>query len=118
VDTVQLGWHWIFDGWVDRIACDEQLLVRILDEVPARLGLTRVSPPQVFAQEAASVAGIVLLAESHFSLHVFPARGLLHGDLFSCKAFEVSIARRCLEEFFAFRQLSEQVLDRGAERGG
>jgi len=116
---VQLGWHWIFDGWADDrgLACDAELLVRVLDAVPARLGLTRVSPQQIFAQEPASIAAIVLLAESHFSVHVFPARGLLHGDLFSCKAFEVAIARRCLEEFFQFRHLSEQVLDRGAERG-
>ena len=116
----QLGWHWIFDGWVagGRLVCNEELLTRVLEELPRRLELTLVSRPQVFAHQGnpASVAGIVLLNESHFSLHAFPQRGLLHGDLFSCKAFEPAVARRCLDEFFTFRHVSERVLDRGGDR--
>jgi S-adenosylmethionine decarboxylase len=116
----QLGWHWIFDGSAgdDHLACDEQLLARVLEELPTRLELTLVSKPQVFAHRGnpESIAGIVLLAESHFSLHAFPDRGVVHGDLFSCKAFELAIARKCLDEFFHFRELTEQVLDRGAGR--
>jgi S-adenosylmethionine/arginine decarboxylase-like enzyme len=116
----QLGWHWIFDGWAvdDHIACDEPLLLRVLEELPKRLELALVARPQVFANPGspASIAGIVLLAESHFSLHAVPERGVLHGDLFSCKPFELTVARRCLQEFFSFRQLSDQLIDRGTDR--
>jgi S-adenosylmethionine decarboxylase len=88
-------------------------LARVLEEVPTRLELTLVSRPQIHRANPESIAGIVLLAESHFSLHVFPECGVVHGDLFSCKAFEIAIARKCLDEFFRFRHLSEQVIDRG-----
>ena len=116
----QLGWHWIFDAWgVARATIDDvAALERILLVLPARLELTAVSRPQLFEQqgEPRSTAGIVLLAESHLSLHAFPDRGLLHGDLFSCKVFDVPFARRCLEELIGPCRLVDRVLDRGTMR--
>jgi S-adenosylmethionine decarboxylase len=111
-----LGVHWIFDGVAapDRLA-DEALLRRALTELPDRLGMTRVSPPQCFAHrddEQQSLAGIVLIAESHLSLHLFPQRGVLHGDLFSCRAFAIDIGRAYLRELYDISDFDERVLER------
>lgn len=108
--------HWIFDGVAAaELLADEGLLRRALVEIPDRLGLTRVSPPQCFAHlddEHPSIAGIVLIAESHFSLHAFPASGIVHGDLFSCRAFALDIARAQLRELYAISELHEEILER------
>ncbi len=114
---LRLGCHWIFDGHgagADRLG-DEALLRRALEELPDRLGLRKVAPAQSFHHDAGgerTVAGIVLLAESHLSLHAFPAHGVLHGDLFSCKPFDVDGARDYLTQLFGLRGVREELLER------
>ncbi|XXF78662.1 S-adenosylmethionine decarboxylase [Myxococcaceae bacterium GXIMD 01537] len=117
-----LGTHWLFDGQgVPAARLDEASLRRVLDELPELLGLRKVCAPQTFhhaGQGQRTVAGIVLLAESHLSLHAFPAQGLLHGDLFSCKPFDAVAARRYLHELFTPEYFREQHLERRAPTPG
>lgn len=117
-----LGTHWIFDGQgVPAARLEEAPLRRALDELPALLGLSKVCPPQTFhhgEHGQRTVAGIVLLSESHFSLHAFPAQGLVHGDLFSCKRFDVDVARRFLRQFFSLELFHEHTLERRAPSQG
>ena len=113
----QLGWHWIFDAEAksEQLA-DEQLLRSMLHSLPTELGLRTVSSPQSFRHDdngEKSVAGIILIAESHFSLHAFPDRARLHGDLFSCKPFDIDKARALLTAAFSITEWNETVLDRG-----
>lgn len=112
-----LGVHWIFEGYgADRAhLASEPLLRDVLDALPERLGLTKVSAPQTYRQladGAETVAGIVLIAESHLSLHAFPLHGVLHGDLFSCKAFSLEDARAYLTERYRVVTFEEQVHER------
>lgn len=118
-----LGWHWILDAQdCDAAALpDRATLLRALAEVPDALGLTRVGQPQVFAHHedaggpagADTLAGITLLAESHFSLHLRPALRTLHADLFSCAPFAPDRAREVLHRLYRPGRSSEQVLTRG-----
>ncbi len=114
--TIPLGVHWIFDGVAaPELLADEGLLRRALDEVPDLLGLTRVSPSQCFAHlddEQPSLAGIVLIAESHFGLHLFPRSGVLHGDLFSCRPFAIDRARAHVRELYDVHDFHERVIER------
>lgn len=112
-----LGWHWIFDGTGipnDRLSSRE-LIADALRTLPLRLGLTIISTPQIFVHEAAvpSIGGVILLAESHFSLHSFPGRGILHGDLFSCREISVVDARNYIQQAFGMAELHERLLVRG-----
>lgn len=113
---VGLGRHWIFDAWDIQTARlrEADFIRELLSALPTRLELTMVSEPQVFEHDDGerSVAGIVLLAESHFSLHVFPERGACHGDLFSCKAFDLEVARGFVLAQLGVPSLDERVLDR------
>jgi S-adenosylmethionine decarboxylase len=114
-----LGLHWIADAR----GCPRERLTRVhlgtaLRELPDRLGLRRVSEPQLFEHEddsgaADSIAGLVLIAESHVSLHAFVAQGALHADVFSCRAVDFSLARSYLAEHFGALQISETMLERG-----
>jgi len=117
-----LGTHWIFDGQgVPTAHLEEARLRQVLDELPELLGLSKVCPPQTFHHDEhgqRTVAGIVLLSESHFSLHAFPTQGLVHGDLFSCKRFDVDVARRFLRQFFSLELFHEHTLERRAPKQG
>jgi S-adenosylmethionine decarboxylase len=117
-----LGTHWIFDGQgVPAAHLDEPTVRRVLEELPGLLGLSKVCPPQTFQHAEhgqRTVAGIVLLSESHFSLHAFPGQGLVHGDLFSCKSFDIEAARRHLRQFLPFEFLHEHQLERSAHPQG
>lgn len=114
-----LGWHWMIDaqeGDPGKLG-DRQLLAASLRFVPEALGLTRVGVPQLFdhvdAEGGATLAGVVLIAESHFSLHLRPALGVLHADLFSCAAFDPRRALELLQEAFQFGRYEERMLERG-----
>ncbi|HLT30354.1 MAG TPA: S-adenosylmethionine decarboxylase [Myxococcaceae bacterium] len=115
---MKLGWHWILDARgcrPERIA-DPACLREVLDTLPAHLGLTAVAPPQHFEhreESGTTLAGLVLLAESHLSLHAHPALGVLQVDLFSCAHFEPGKALAFLEARYGFTDVEQRLLERG-----
>lgn len=120
-ETAALGHHWMLDAFdcaAHRLG-DLALVRDVLTGLPARLGLTVVGEVQLFAPpESEAVAGLVLLSESHFSLHLFPGSGRAHADLFSCRPFDVAAARAFLEDRLGFARAEEVLLRRGGAPGG
>ncbi|MEE2828568.1 MAG: S-adenosylmethionine decarboxylase [Myxococcota bacterium] len=114
---VLLGVHWIFDahgGSPERLS-QVEILRETLVELPRALGLTPVSAPQTHRYrkgESDLLGGLVLLSESHLSLHLCPEEGALAGDLFSCKPFDLDVARSFLQDRFAFEGIRDSTLER------
>jgi S-adenosylmethionine decarboxylase len=112
-----LGLHWVADA----LGCDPTRLSQegvreALIELPIRLCLTPVGAPNLSEHRldgAVTVAGVVLLTESHASCHSFPDEGVVHVDVFSCKAFDVEAARRYVLRHFGASELRDSVLKRG-----
>jgi S-adenosylmethionine decarboxylase len=112
-----LGLHWVADA----IGCDPVKLSRdgireALIDLPMRLGLTSAGAPTLSEHPidgVLTVAGVVLLTESHASCHSFPDEGVAHLDVFSCKPFEVEVARRYVLRHFGAAELRDSVLRRG-----
>src|SRR2546423_1350398 len=76
------GPHLVFDG----LGCprmrlnDLDHLYSLLHRLPDEIGMTRIMPPYVFRHtigDAEGLSGFVLIAESHISLHTFPAQGFV-----------------------------------------
>jgi S-adenosylmethionine/arginine decarboxylase-like enzyme len=113
-----LGLHWVADALgcdPSRLSCDG--VRQALIDLPLRLGLTAVGAPILSEHRvdgALTVAGIVLLTESHASCHSFPDSGRAHVDVFSCKAFDVETARRYVLREFGASELRDSVLRRGS----
>ena len=114
----RLGLHWI----VDAIDCsakgldDVAHLEAVLTSIPDGLGLVRVERARTFQHEEAgeiTLAGIVLISQSHFSVHVRPHVRLVHADLFSCSPFDVRRALQLLQAAYGFTRYEEQTLERG-----
>jgi|GEM_PF-2240412 len=111
----RLGTHWLAraTGCDPRALGDSETVARVLGELPEALGLTPVGQPIVHARPEGGVAGVVLLSESHASLHASPADGTLFADVFSCAPFDPAIARAVLQRAFAPATLETEVVDRG-----
>ena len=119
---VGFGPHLMLDGY----GCDKaklqdlNLVYRILDELPARIGMTKIMPPYVFKYsglrpEDWGLSGFVLIAESHISIHTFPEKNFVSVDIFSCKPFDSEFAAAYLKRAFGMEKVECTVLDRGTE---
>jgi len=95
---------------------DVALVFNFLDSFPEKIKMTKVSEPQVFKYNANSagewgVSGVVLIAESHISIHTFPDKEHVFIDIFSCKKFDTDLAKEEIMKVFAATDHDEKVLD-------
>ena len=118
---VGFGPHLVYDGY----GCpsghldDLDALYRLLDGLPDRIHMTKIMPPYVFRHASSDgsggLSGFVLIAESHISVHLFPARRFVNVDIFSCEDFDVEAALAELKQAFRPRRVEWRLLDRGRE---
>jgi S-adenosylmethionine decarboxylase len=99
---------------------DLELLRQFLDEYPASLGMTKLIPPSVLTYsgpvpEDWGLSGFVIIAESHISVHTFPARNYVNLDIFSCKGFDSNAALQFAQEIFSLHISHSWILERGLE---
>ena len=87
-----MGNHLAIDGLMckrDKLR-DESLIQNMLNNLPAKIGLNKMTQPKVVYHEAknkseSGVTGFVLLCESHISIHTYPEKGFMVLDVFSIK---------------------------------
>jgi S-adenosylmethionine decarboxylase len=116
------GQHLMIDGYGgdrERLM-DLEALYCFLDEYPAKMGMTKIMPPYVFKYTGSKpedwgLSGVVLIAESHISVHTFPEKGFVSVDFFSCKGFNVEAAVQEVEETFDLKKVEVHQLNRGRE---
>jgi S-adenosylmethionine decarboxylase len=92
----------------------------LLDELPQRIGMTKITQPYVFryagkVPEDEGITGVTIIAESHISLHTYPRKNFAFVDLFSCKPFDVTAAKEYVIRFFQSKSPDTHVQERGAE---
>jgi S-adenosylmethionine decarboxylase len=92
----------------------------VLDAYPAQLNMTKIMPPYVFTYKGTveddwGVSGIVLIAESHISIHTFPDKQFVTLDIFSCREFDVDKAVAYFCDIFQPESYDKQLLMRGRE---
>jgi S-adenosylmethionine decarboxylase len=61
------------------------------------------------------VSGVVLIAESHISIHTFAEKGYFSMDIFSCKDFDVEAAKEYVLSYFSASSCEVNILERGKE---
>ncbi|WP_437760627.1 S-adenosylmethionine decarboxylase [Sorangium sp. So ce1389] len=88
-------------------------LFDIFDHLPAKIGMTPIMRPFVVKTATREgtpvISAMVMIAESHITLHIFPDSDEAFFDLFSCKFFDVEPVVRVLAEQFG-GNVTEQVL--------
>ena len=108
-----------FDCDREKLA-DMDLIFDTLDKLPSQIGMTKIMPPYVFKYQGTvpddwGISGVVLIAESHISIHTFPDKNHAFMDIFSCKSFDTAAASLILIDLFKAARHDIQLLSRGAE---
>jgi len=63
--------------------------------------------------EPQGVTGIILLSESHFSIHTWPEKEMLAADIFSCSGRENALqALKLLRHYFEPARIKRKVVER------
>ena len=111
--------HLIIDGYSSnqKILRDEDFLRKWLESYPARIGMTRISPPHVLRYtgpvlEDWGISGFVFIAESHIGIHTFVEQNYINIDIFSCKDFDTEKAIKDFQEGFQLVKLRTCLIDR------
>jgi S-adenosylmethionine decarboxylase len=113
------GVHYIVNAYDCETNLDSVKAVeKLLNELVEKVGMTKLSVPTVLFHNAenienSGVTGIILLSESHITIHTFSNRGEFYMDLFSCKPYDVKIVRDYINEMFKIGRLEEQTIRRG-----
>ena len=111
--------HLIIDGYSSdqKILRDEDFLRKWLENYPAEIGMTRISPPYVLRYvgpvlEDWGISGFVFIAESHIGIHTFVERNYVNIDIFSCKDFDTEKAIKDIRKGFQLIKLRTCLIDR------
>lgn len=114
------GLHLVIDAY----GCDKKRLSDVgqisafLDDLPSQIGMTKIAPPYCFfykglRPEDCGVSGIVLIAESHISIHTFSEKGYFSADVFSCKDFDAENVADIITSKFKAKTFEKSINSRG-----
>jgi S-adenosylmethionine decarboxylase len=119
--TYGYGPHLMFDlnDCNSAILDDLEACFRLLNELPEKIGMTKITQPYVFKYSGPvpgdeGITGVTIIAESHISLHTYPKKNFVFVDIFSCKPFDVEGARDHVIQFFQSKSPSVHIQERGA----
>ncbi|MFH1306549.1 MAG: adenosylmethionine decarboxylase [Candidatus Micrarchaeota archaeon] len=109
---------------LDMYGCEKKKLESVdfvskfLDGLPKKIGMTKIIPPYVFRYEGIKpedwgVSGIVLIAESHISIHTYPEKNYASFDVFSCKEFDIKKVEQMVVEMFDAKTYEKNSFERG-----
>jgi S-adenosylmethionine decarboxylase len=111
---------------LDLIGCPKEILqdynlhFKLLKDLPQLIGMTPITQPYVFpysglVPEDKGITGIVIIAESHLSVHSFEDKGYTFIDMFSCKPFDVEKAEKYIMDLFKPEKVERNLIQRGKE---
>lgn len=116
------GEHLMIDGYggnYDKLN-DREIVLDCLNSLPEELGMSKLAAPVVFEapdngkKDPGGWSGFVVIAESHISIHTFPARGFVSIDVYTCKN---GLDNRYTEKYFSDRFGLQSVETNFVERG-
>lgn len=99
---------------------DRELVYQALSALPELLGMSKLAEPQIYfapgngAKDPGGWSGFVVIAESHISIHTFPARRFVSIDAYSCKAgMDRDFVEIYFKEKFDLVELETNFIRRG-----
>ncbi len=107
-------------GCPKEILSNYELHFEWLKKLPELIQMTPITQPYVFpyaglVPEDKGITGIVIIAESHLSIHSFEDKGYSFIDIFSCKDFDIQKAVDTTIDFFKPSSYELNVVKRGKD---
>jgi S-adenosylmethionine decarboxylase len=121
-DNFFFGVHFMVDGYnaPSEALLDVAKLTNALSEIPSNMGMHTITEPMVVEagpnnkKDPGGLSGAVLIAESHFSFHTFPARGFVTIDVYTCKdTLDTEKLLAELKRVFSFTKEETYIIERG-----
>ena len=111
---------------LDLTGCPKEILENYelhfdyLKTLPEMIGMTPIIQPYVFpysglVPEDRGITGIVIIAESHLSVHSFEEKGYCFIDIFSCKDMDVEKAIQITLDTFKPADYEINMVKRGKD---
>lgn len=116
------GEHLTIDGYGgDALLLNNQeRIATFLKELPGSLGMTILMGPEVVLAPAngkkdpGGWSGFVIIAESHISIHTFPARGFISADVYTChNGLDVDFVINYFKKTFRLQDIEKNFIQRG-----
>lgn len=119
--TVTFGKHLTVDAYGCSFEALDSMDVnfKLLDELPGRIQMHKITTPYVIRaapndiKDCGGVSGFVMIAESHISVHTFPAKKYLTMDLYSCSNFDEAKVLKIVKEVYQYTSIEKHVIKRG-----
>jgi S-adenosylmethionine decarboxylase len=121
--TRNFGEHLTLDGYLgDKAAlADPARLFAFLNDLPAQLGMHRISAPQIARSEGnqghdpGGYSGVVMIAESHISIHTFVGRRFASADVYTCRSgMDTAFIIGHFRAMFGFDDVETHLIRRGS----
>lgn len=118
------GEHFMIDAYrgSHEKLLDRERVQRCLSELPARLGMQKLAEPMVYWAEPNGIkdpggwSGVVVIVESHISVHTFPGRSFASIDVYTCRSgLPTSEVEAYFREVFDFEELETNFVLRGTK---
>ena len=112
-----IGMHALLDlfGIDVKTACDEALISLLLHQAAHLAGATVLQSHFHHFGENMGVTGVLLLSESHISIHTWPEYQFAAVDIFICGKHQIEIAADFLKTAFNAQNFSLKFENRGNE---
>lgn len=117
------GEHLTIDGYGgdENLLNTREVVLECLDNLPELLGMHKMSTPEIYHSEGNNIkdpggwTGVVVIAESHISVHTFPKRGFVSADVYTCKnGMDNDFIIKFFTEKFALKNVETHFIKRGA----
>ncbi|MBU2639620.1 MAG: adenosylmethionine decarboxylase [Nanoarchaeota archaeon] len=100
---------------------DKNLIKKFLSGLPNEINMTKISDVLISDYKAedeneSGISGVVLLAESHISIHTYPKKQFAVADVFSCNEFESKKVIDLMKTKFNFEKVKDRLVVREYEK--
>ena len=98
------------------------LVLECLENLPELLEMKKLSKSEVYSapdnglKDPRGWSGFVVIAESHISVHTFPARGFISADVYTCReGMKRDFIINYFKDTFGLKKIESNFILRGTE---
>lgn len=116
------GEHLMIDGYGGsyKKLNNKSLILKLLSDLPEKLGMKKLSKPVIYRAPANNLkdpggwSGFVVIAESHISVHTFPAKGFVSADVYTCQnGMDTGFILKVFKKAFSLKEIEQNFVKRG-----
>jgi S-adenosylmethionine decarboxylase len=111
---VYAGNHAVFDFWGSKEICNNTLIVEACERSVVEAGATILHSHFHSFGDGCGITGVIVLSESHLSLHTWPEINLMTFDIYMCGEARPLEALEYLKKALGPEKITMTLLKRGA----